>query len=141
MSTRIHPAWPGDPGWIGPYRIIGRLGSGGMGTVHAALDSGGHRVAVKVVHPAQAGDEEFRARFTREVALSQRVTGPCLVPLLAADPSATVPWLATPYVPGPTRGEYTAAHGPLSGARLYALAAGTAAALAAVMQPGWCTAM
>ncbi|WP_432173950.1 serine/threonine protein kinase [Streptomyces sp. Tue6028] len=136
MSTRIHPAWPGDPGRIGPYRIIGRLGSGGMGTVHAALDSGGHRVAVKVVHPAQAGDEEFRARFTREVALSQRVTGPCLVPLLAADPSAMVPWLATPYVPGPTLGEYTAAQGPLSGARLYALAAGTAAALAAVHAAG-----
>ncbi|MGA5319264.1 serine/threonine-protein kinase [Streptomyces seoulensis] len=107
-----------------------------MGTVHAALDSEGRRVAVKVVHPAQADDDEFRARFKREVEVSRRVTGPCLVPLLAADPGAAVPWLATAYVPGPTLGEYIAAHGPLSGARLYALAAGTAAALAAVHATG-----
>ncbi|MEU1450206.1 protein kinase domain-containing protein, partial [Streptomyces mirabilis] len=133
---RVHPARPGDPGRIGPYRVIGRLGSGGMGTVHAALDPGGRRVAVKVVHPAQAGDEEFRARFKREVEVSGRVTGPCLVPLLAADPGADVPWLATAYVPGLTLGEHIAAHGPLSGARLYALAVGTAAALAAVHAAG-----
>lgn len=107
-----------------------------MGTVHAALDPGGRRVAVKVVHPAQAGDEEFRARFKREVEVSRRVTGPCLVALLAADPGADVPWLATPYVPGLTLGEHIAAHGPLSGARLYALAVGTAAALAAVHAAG-----
>ncbi|MFE1292438.1 serine/threonine protein kinase [Streptomyces sp. NPDC058751] len=107
-----------------------------MGTVHAALDPGGRRVAVKVVHPAQAGDEEFRARFKREVEVSRRITGPCLVPVLAADPGAAVPWLATPYVPGPTLGEHIAEHGPLSGARLYALAVGTAAALAAVHQAG-----
>ncbi|XDO63840.1 serine/threonine protein kinase [Streptomyces sp. RLB1-33] len=133
---RVHPARPGDPGRIGPYRVIGQLGSGGMGTVHAALDPGGRRVAVKVVHPAQAGDEEFRARFKREVEVSRRVTGPCLVPLLAADPGADVPWLATAYVPGLTLGEHIAAHGPLSGARLYALAVGTAAALAAVHAAG-----
>lgn len=107
-----------------------------MGTVHAALDAAGRRVAVKVVHPAQAGDEEFRSRFKREVELSRRVTGSCLVPLLAADPAADVPWLATPYVPGLTLGEHIAAHGPLSGARLYALAVGTAAALAAIHAAG-----
>ncbi|MET8695345.1 serine/threonine-protein kinase [Streptomyces bauhiniae] len=93
-------------------------------------------MAVKVVHPAQADDDEFRARFKREVEVSRRVTGPCLVPLLAADPGAAVPWLATAYVPGPTLGEHIAAHGPLSGARLYGLAAGTAAALAAVHTAG-----
>ncbi|NEB93971.1 serine/threonine protein kinase [Streptomyces bauhiniae] len=107
-----------------------------MGTVHAALDSEGRRVAVKVVHPAQADDDQFRARFKREAEVSRRVTGPCLVPLLAADPGAAVPWLATAYVPGPTLGEFIAAHGPLSGARLYGFAAGTAAALAAVHAAG-----
>ncbi|WP_326783081.1 serine/threonine protein kinase [Streptomyces sp. NBC_00151] len=136
MSTRVHPARPGDPGRIGPYRIIGRLGSGGMGTVHAALDPDGRQVAVKVIHSAQAGDGEFRARFKREVEVSRRVTGPFLVPLLAADPGAAVPWLATAYVSGSTLSEHISVHGPLSGARLYALAAGTAAALAAVHAAG-----
>ncbi|GGX59982.1 hypothetical protein GCM10010358_13110 [Streptomyces minutiscleroticus] len=107
MSTvdstgRVRPARPGAPSRVGPYRIIGRLGSGGMGTVHAGPAADGLRVAVKVIHPAQAEDPEFRARFRREVRLSARVQGPCLVPLLAADPGAAVPWLATAYAAGPT---------------------------------------
>lgn len=85
MSSRIQPVHPGDPRRTGPYRVIGRLGTGGMGSVYAALDSSGLQIAVKVVHPAQAADVEFRARFRREVRLSQRVTGPCLVPVHDAD--------------------------------------------------------
>ncbi|MGY4924895.1 protein kinase [Streptomyces sp. 900105755] len=99
---RVQPARPGDPTGIGPYRIVGRLGAGGMGTVHAGVTSDGMRVAVKVVHPEHAQDPGFRARFRREVQLSSRVAGPHLVPLLAADPDAPTPWLATAYVPGPT---------------------------------------
>ncbi|MEU5076056.1 serine/threonine-protein kinase [Streptomyces asoensis] len=136
MPTRVHPVQPGDPARIGPYRIIGRLGSGGMGTVHAALDPDGLRVAVKLIHPAQADDNEFRARFRREVEVTRRVAGPCLVSLLAADTDAAAPWLATEYIPGPTLGQHISVDGPLGGARLYALAAGTAAALAAVHAAG-----
>ncbi|MFE9219531.1 protein kinase [Streptomyces lavendulae] len=137
MSThgpggRVDPAHPGDPATIGPYRIIGRLGTGGMGTVHAGLDPRGVRVAVKAVHRAQAQDPEFRARFRREVALSSRVQGPCLVPLLAADTETGSPWLATAYVPGPTLAQYLHAYGPLTGGTLHAFAAGTAQALAAI---------
>ncbi|MFE9659222.1 protein kinase [Streptomyces sp. NPDC005955] len=136
MTARVLPALPGDPTRIGPYRIVGRLGSGGMGTVHAALDGSGRRLAVKVVHPAQAEDEEFRARFRREVALTSRVSGPCLVPVLAADCDTERPWLATAYIPGPTLQRYVTAHGPVEGATLHALAVGTAAALAAVHEAG-----
>ncbi|MGW7359968.1 serine/threonine-protein kinase [Streptomyces sp. NPDC054802] len=133
---RVLPARPGDPSKIGPYRIIGRLGSGGMGTVHAGLDATGVRVAVKVVRAAHAEDPEFRARFRREVQLSARVQGPCLIPLLAADPEAGAPWLATEYAPGPTLDQHLSEHGPLAGGMLYALAAGTAHALAAIHQAG-----
>ncbi|MBT2487176.1 serine/threonine protein kinase [Streptomyces sp. ISL-96] len=133
---RVQPARPGDPARVGPYRVIGRLGSGGMGTVHAALDPAGQRVAVKVIHAAQAEDPEFRARFHREVVLSSRVCGPCLLPLLAADPDAAAPWLATEYAPGPTLNQHLAGHGPLAGGSLYAFATGTAQALAAIHQAG-----
>ncbi|MFF8432210.1 serine/threonine-protein kinase [Streptomyces sp. NPDC016566] len=136
MSSRIQPVRPGDPRRIGPYRVIGRLGTGGMGTVYAALDSSELQVAIKVIHPAQAADEEFRARFRREVRLSRRVTGPCLVPVHDADTDGPIPWLATPFVPGPTLDQYLAASGALDEAHLYALAAGTAAALAAVHGAG-----
>ncbi|MGW7613700.1 serine/threonine protein kinase [Streptomyces sp. NPDC054766] len=135
-SGRVQPARPGDPSLIGPYRIVGRLGEGGMGTVHAGLAPDGERVAVKVIHAAQAGDPEFRARFRREVRLSSRVQGPCLLPLLAADPEADAPWLATPYVPGPTLSQHLAAHGPLTDGTLYAFATGTAQALAAIHAAG-----
>ncbi|MEE1941124.1 serine/threonine-protein kinase [Streptomyces sp. TRM 70361] len=133
---RVRPARPGDPSRIGSYRIVGRLGVGGMGTVHAGVAPDGTRVAVKVIHPQLAQEPEFRGRFKREVDLSSRVTGPYLVPLLAADTDADTPWLATAYVPGPTLNEHMLAHGPLAGGNLYALAAATAQALAAVHAAG-----
>ncbi|MEU6106533.1 serine/threonine protein kinase [Streptomyces flaveolus] len=136
MPSRVQSMQQGDPRRIGPHRVVGRLGSGGMGTVYAALSAAGERMAVKVVPPAQAADDEFRARFRREVQLSQRVTGPCLVPVVDADPDAPAPWLATAFIPGPTLDQHVAAGGPLAGARLYALAAGTAAALSAVHEAG-----
>ncbi|MFI7407711.1 serine/threonine-protein kinase [Streptomyces sp. NPDC049627] len=132
----MQPARPGDPKRVGPYRIIGRLGSGGMGTVHAGLDPAGLRVAVKIIHAEHAEDPEFRARFRREVQLSARVQGPCLIPLLAADPDAESPWLATAYAPGLTLNQHLAAHGPLTGGTLYAFATGTAQALTAIHAAG-----
>ncbi|MEU6537816.1 serine/threonine-protein kinase [Streptomyces sp. NPDC047000] len=133
---RVQPARPGDPARIGPFRIVGRLGAGGMGTVHAALADDGMRVAVKVIHPEQAQEPEFRARFKREVELSSRVSGPHLVPLLAADPDAPTPWLATAYVPGPTLNQHITARGPLTENALYAFAVATAQALAAIHAAG-----
>lgn len=112
------------------------LGAGGMGTVYAAVGERGERVAVKAVHAGQAADDQFRARFRREVQVLRRVSGPCLVPLLEADPEADIAWLATAYVPGLTLGEHTAMHGPLAGIQLHLFAAGTAGALAAVHGAG-----
>ncbi|MFG3480106.1 serine/threonine-protein kinase [Streptomyces sp. NPDC047980] len=132
----IVPAAPGDPERIACYRILGRLGSGGMGTVYAALGPQGRRVAVKVIHPQHAAEPEFRARFHREVEVLRRVAGPCLVPLLDAAPAADIPWLATDYVPGPTLQQHLTAHGPLAPMQLHLLAAGTASALAAIHAQG-----
>ncbi|MEU7723846.1 protein kinase [Streptomyces sp. NPDC040724] len=128
----ISPLLPGDLPQIASYRLIGRLGSGGMGTVYAALDGRGGRVALKTVHPQLAADPQFRARFHREAGVLRRVAGPGLVPFVDADPAAGIPWLVTEYVPGPTLHEHVAACGPLSGGRLLLFAAGTAASLAAV---------
>ncbi|WP_435229213.1 serine/threonine-protein kinase [Streptomyces sp. Tue6028] len=136
VSNRVQSLQPGDPRRIGSYRVVGRLGSGGMGTVFAALSGTGERMAVKVIHPAQAADDEFRARFRREVQLSQRVTGPCLIPVRDADTDAALPWLATPFIPGPTLDRHMTLNGPLTGAHLYALAAGTAAALSTIHAAG-----
>lgn len=136
LPTAIAPLEKNDPARIGGYRLVGRLGSGGMGVVYAGVDPGGRRVAVKVVHPAFAGDSEFRARFARETAVLGRVTGACIAQVVAADTTTDKPWLATEYVSGPTLDAYIRDHGPLSGDSLYGVAAGLAEAIVAIHSAG-----
>ncbi|WP_436786066.1 serine/threonine-protein kinase [Yinghuangia sp. YIM S10712] len=131
-GTGIRPLGDADPRAVGPYRLTGRLGSGGMGSVFAGLDQFDRRVAVKIVHAQFSDDREFRARFTREVALLRRVRGTCTTPVLDADVDAAQPWFACEYVPGPTLAERVDRHGPMSGDELFALAAGLAEALVAL---------
>ncbi|MEU5403201.1 protein kinase [Streptomyces sp. NPDC005963] len=128
----MQPLDPGDPHTIGPYRLLGRLGAGGMGRVYLGRSAGGRTVAVKVVHPHFALDEEFRARFRREVASARRVGGQWTAPVLDADPEAPVPWVATGYVAGPALSRAVTDHGPLPVPAVGALGAGLAEALAAV---------
>ncbi|WP_028812457.1 serine/threonine-protein kinase [Streptomyces flavidovirens] len=128
----MQPLDAGDPQTVGAYRILGRLGAGGMGRVYLGRSAGGRTVAVKVAHPHYALDDEFRARFRREVAAARRVGGDWTAPVLDADPDATVPWVATGYVAGPTLTEAVADAGPLPAYAVRALGAGLAEALTAV---------
>ncbi|MFB9471481.1 protein kinase [Nonomuraea salmonea] len=125
-----------DPEQVGPYRIVGRLGAGGMGVVYAGVDAAGQRAAVKLIHDSHAADQEFRARFRREVAMLRRVRGAYCVRILADGADAAQPWLATEYIAGRTLTEHVAEHGPLRGDELYGLAAGLAEALTAVHAAG-----
>lgn len=128
----MQPLDADDPRAIGPYRLLGRLGAGGMGRVYLARSEGGRTVAVKVVHPHFALDEQFRERFRREVASARRVGGEWTAPVLDADPEAAVPWVATGYVAGPPLARAVGAHGPLPERSVRVLGAGLAEALAAV---------
>ncbi|RJL32507.1 serine/threonine-protein kinase [Bailinhaonella thermotolerans] len=125
-----------DPRRIGPYRVVGRLGAGGMGVVLAGVDDRGVRAAVKVVHAHFAADPEFRARFAREISVLTRVEGHCTARVLGSDAGAERPWLATEYVPGPTLDERVREEGPLRGDELFGLAGGLAEALVAVHAAG-----
>jgi serine/threonine protein kinase len=122
----------GDPQRIGPYRLVGRLGAGGMGMVFAARSAGGRAVAVKVIRSELAGDAEFRVRFSREVAAARSVSGLFTAPVVDADADGPVPWLATAYVPGPSLSDAVREYGPLPAASVLALAAGLAEGLAAI---------
>ncbi|MFB7459812.1 protein kinase [Streptomyces sp. NPDC056188] len=132
----MQPLEEEEPATVGPYRLLGRLGSGGMGRVYLGRSAGGRTVAVKIVHPHFALDEEFRARFRREVEAARRVGGAWTAPVLDADPGAPVPWVATAYAAGPSLAAAVADAGPLPGHSVRALGAGLAEALAAVHELG-----
>ncbi|MFF4821878.1 protein kinase [Streptomyces sp. NPDC001312] len=121
---------PGDPQRIGAYRLLARLGAGGMGQVFLARSDRGRTVAVKLVRPELAQQEEFRARFRQEVRAARQVGGYWTAPVLDADTEAAVPWVATGYVAGPSLQRVVGHdHGPLPERSVRILAAGLAGAL------------
>jgi eukaryotic-like serine/threonine-protein kinase len=127
---------PGDPQVIGPYRLRGQLGVGGMGRVFLGISADGQLAAVKVIRADLAADPEFRARFRREVAVARQVSSRFTAPVIGADTDGPVPWLATAYVAGPSLADAVAARGPLPVASVLRLAAGLAEGLSAIHAAG-----
>lgn len=132
----MQAAGAGDPDWIGPFLILGRLGAGGMGTVYLAKSPGGRRVAVKTIRAEHAVNPTFRERFRREVDAARRVSGFWTAPVVDADVDAPAPWVATAYVDAPNLNQYVQRHGSPTGPALYLIAAGLAEALNAIHQTG-----
>jgi serine/threonine protein kinase len=127
---------PDDPGRIGPYRLSGVLGAGGMGRVFLGVSADGDQVAVKVIRADLAMDPEFRARFRREVTVARKVSSRFTAPLIGADADGPVPWLATAYVTGPSLADAVAQRGPLPAASVLELAAGLAEGVSAIHSAG-----
>ncbi|MFE9798461.1 bifunctional serine/threonine-protein kinase/ABC transporter substrate-binding protein [Streptomyces goshikiensis] len=132
----MRPLLPSDPSAVGGHRLLGRLGSGGMGTVYLGRSPAGVLLAVKVIRADHAADPAFRERFRREAEAAGRLSGRWVVPVVAADPRAREPWLATPFVPGPALSEAVAGYGPLPVAAVRTLGARLAEALAEVHAAG-----
>jgi predicted Ser/Thr protein kinase len=143
------PLRPGDPHELGGYELLARLGEGGMGSVflarqrdgrHARPEDGrrddGPLVAIKIIKPEYAHEEEFRGRFRSEVKRARQVPPFCTAAVLDADPEHRTPYLVVEYVDGPSLDEVVAREGPLADSRLHSVAVGVATALTAIHGAG-----
>ena len=133
--ARVDPLEAGDPDQIGKFRLLGRLGEGGMGRVFLGESPGGLKVAIKVVHPEYANDPQFRLRFKREVDTARRVGGFHAPVVVDQDPDANPPWMATAYIPGPSLADAIDQRGPLDDTGVRKLGAALAEGLATIH--GW----
>jgi hypothetical protein len=121
---------------LGQYRLVQRIGEGGMGVVHLALDRHGRAVALKVLRPHIALDPDARTRLAREVNSLSRVSSPFVAPIIDADVEGPRPYIVTRYVPGPSLDEQVAERGLLPPGELYRVAHGLAEALDAIHGAG-----
>src|SRR5215469_3184251 len=136
IGAGMEPLSADDPPVIGDFRLHARLGAGGMGQVYLGFSPAGRAVAIKIVHPQLARDQEFLQRFGREVSAARAVSGMYTAPVVGSGLNDSPPWLATAYVPGPPLAAVVARYGPLPEVAVWRLAAGLAEALRAVHAAG-----
>ncbi|GGN59294.1 hypothetical protein GCM10010112_14090 [Actinoplanes lobatus] len=132
----VTPLVAGDPARLGDVVLLGRLGSGGMGTVYLGRDPDGRQVAVKVVRPEVSADPRFLARFRSEVKRARQVPPFCTAAVLHSDLEHDPPYLVVEFVDGPSLAEVVRDRGALTPTDLYAVAVGVATALVAIHGAG-----
>nr|WP_246596698.1 serine/threonine-protein kinase [Streptomyces aurantiacus] len=135
-GSRLSPLGPDDPREVAGYRLLARIGEGGMGSVYLSRTRGNQPVALKVIRREYAQDEEFRRRFEQEATAARRVQGYHIVPVVDHDTTGPQPWLATTYVPGLALDQILTEHGTLPLPAVLQLTGCAAEALHAVHKAG-----
>ncbi|SED27464.1 serine/threonine-protein kinase [Streptomyces sp. TLI_105] len=121
MTTQ--PLAAGDPLRLGPYRLLGVLGEGGMGKVYVGRDGAGTTAAVKVLRPELAHDRHLAQRFVREADMARAVTSKGVARVLGVQTEGGRPWIAAEFLAGPTLDEAVRTYGPMDVPTVRALAA------------------
>ncbi|MEV0378474.1 serine/threonine-protein kinase [Nonomuraea sp. NPDC050643] len=120
------------PERLGPYRLVRKIGEGGMGVVHLGLDGEGREVAIKVLHPHVAADLKARDRLTREVETMRRVRSPHVAEVIDAELVGGQPYVVTRFAPGRTLEETVLSEGALEARQIIRLTQGLCQALVAI---------
>jgi eukaryotic-like serine/threonine-protein kinase len=132
----MEPLQPGDPSQVGDYRLLNRLGAGGMGQVYLGTTPGGRLVAVKVIRTDITVDPDYRRRLAREVEAAKSVGGFHTAHVVDANPEADPPWMVTAFIAGPSLHAAVRDNGPLTMVAATALGAALAEGLAAIHDRG-----
>ncbi|WBO63466.1 serine/threonine-protein kinase [Streptomyces camelliae] len=133
----MRPLGTGDPIRLGPYRLLGVLGEGGMGKVYVGQDHAGVVAAVKVLRPELAHDTGLAQRFVREALAAQAVRSPGVAAVLGAQTEGGRLWIATEFLAGPTLDQIVERQGPLDDTGLRAMAASVARTLRDIHAAGF----
>lgn len=133
----MNPLGAGDPIRLGPYRLLGVLGEGGMGKVYVGQDGAGSIAALKVLRPELTHDSGLAQRFVREAFSAQAVRSPGVAAVLAARTEGGRPWIATEFLTGPTLDQVVEKHGPFDETGVLALGASLARTLADIHAAGF----
>ncbi|MFC5830295.1 serine/threonine-protein kinase [Nonomuraea insulae] len=120
------------PERLGPYRLVRKIGEGGMGVVHLGLDGEGREVAIKVLHPHVAADLKARDRLTREVETMRRVRSPFVAEVIDAELVGGQPYVVTRFAPGRTLEDTVLTEGALEARQIIRLTQGLCQALVAI---------
>ena len=118
------------------YELVGRLGSGGFGTVYAAVDSRGERVAIKVLRPELSDDRELLSRLEREAAALKKVTGEHTAKIHEVNTAGDHAFLVMDLIEGQNLEEHVRTKGPLKGFELRVVVEELVAALSEIHRAG-----
>lgn len=118
----MEPKKANDPDELGGWRINGRLGEGGFGTVFLA-EKGAQKAAIKVIRQEFVEEDDARNRLATEAEVLSKLSDPSIGKILDSDLSGELPWIATEFINGPTLDDKVRFEGPLEEIAWFNLAA------------------
>jgi serine/threonine protein kinase len=108
----MEPKKPNDPEELGGWRINGRLGEGGFGTVFLA-EKGAQKAAIKVIKQEFVEEADSKIRLAVEAEVLSKLSDPAIGKILDSDLTGKLPWIATEFINGPTLEDKVKYEGPL----------------------------
>ncbi len=131
----VEPLKSNDPSVLGDWRVMGRLGQGGFGTVFLA-EKGAQKAAIKVIKSEFLEESDARARLVLEAEVLSKLSNPFIGKILDSDLNGERPWIATEFINGPTLDNKVKYEGPLDEIEWFNLAANLFHAIVAANELG-----